>query len=183
VKCQSETATWLVFFLLPDWIAAHPVDEVVQATYLTLAPGAVRLELDLTPGALVSQAILQALDTNADQHITDAEAKAYAERVLKQSTFTLDGMATAWRLEKVNVPLYQSLKLEGNMLKIYAVAARTDKAGTHTLSYDNRYQPAQSQCIANVFLQSGAGWHYQVISQKHSDDGRRLTVNYIDTQP
>lgn len=178
MRFPGGTAAWLPLVLLPTWVIAHPVDEVVQAAYLWLAPGAVRLELDLTPGTLVVDTVLQSLDTNADQHITDAEARAYAERVLKQSTITLDGMATAWRLEKVNVPPYQSLKLEGNMLKIYAVAGRADRAGAHTLSYGNRYQLTQSQCIANVFLHSGSGWRYQVTLQQHSNDGRQLTMQY-----
>ena len=41
---------------------AHPYDEVVQGAYLTLAPGQVRLELDLTPGPAVADALLKALD-------------------------------------------------------------------------------------------------------------------------
>ena len=35
----------MLLALLPRWAEAHPVDEVVQGAYLTLAPGEVRLEL------------------------------------------------------------------------------------------------------------------------------------------
>ncbi|MGH7735207.1 MAG: hypothetical protein ACREOE_16345, partial [Gemmatimonadales bacterium] len=70
------------------------------------------------------------------------------------------------------------LKLQSDTLKIYAVAKRPDRVGGHSLGYDNRYQPAKSQCIANIFLQPGGGWRYQVGGQKHSDDGRILAVAY-----
>jgi hypothetical protein len=157
---------------------AHPYDEVVQGAYLTLAPGQVRLELDLTPGPAVSGALLKALDRNGDQKVSEQEARAYAQQVLDQSTLMLDGAAARWRVERVETPDYQSLKLQSDTLKIYAVADRADLPGSHTLSYANRYQPAKSQCIANIFLQPGGGWRYTVAGQKHSEDGRGLTVSF-----
>jgi hypothetical protein len=123
------------------------------------------------------------LDTNTDQQIADADARAYAEDVAKQSTLVLDGVATSWTSERVSVPPYQTLKLESGSLKIYAVAKRADRAGAHTLSYQNGYTPAKSQCIANIFLQPGSGWRYEVTGQDRSDDGRLLTVRYVGAHP
>jgi hypothetical protein len=177
------SAAALALLLAPGRADAHPVDEVVQGAYLTLAPGELRLELDLTPGTEVADAVLRALDANGDRRITDAEARTYAERVLKQSTVTLDGAPAAWRLDRVNAPSYESLKFATDTFKVYAVAVRPDRPGAHSLAYDNRYQPAKSQCIANIFLQPGSGWRYQVTGQKHSDDGRRLSVSYTIARP
>lgn len=159
--------------------SAHPVDEVVQGAYLTLSSNEVRLELDLTLGTKVAATVLKSLDTNGDQQITEAEARAYAGLVLAQSTLKLDGTAATWTLDKVSVPPYQNLKLGSDTLKIYAVAKRPDLAGSHTLSYQNRYQPVKSQWIANIFLQPNTLWQYQVDGQQHSNDGRGLTVKYI----
>ncbi len=175
---RSGVAAAACLLLLPDWAAAHPVDEAVQSAYLTLARGEVRLELDLTPGTAVAAALLSSLDANTDQHVDDAEAQAYALRVLQQSSLSLDGVTTAWRLEKVSVPPYQGLKLQGDTLRIFAAAGRAERAGAHTLRYANHYEPAKSQCIANVFIQAGEGWRYRVERQQHSDDGRLLTVAF-----
>jgi hypothetical protein len=161
---------------------AHPYDEVVQGAYLTLAPGQVRLELDLTPGPAVAGALLKALDPDNDQRVTAPEARAYAQQVLNQSSLVLDGAPARWRVERVETPDYASLKLQSDTLKIYAVADRPDRPGPHTLGYDNRYQPAKSQCIANVFLQPGGGWRYAVTGQKHSPDGRSLTVAFTGSR-
>ena len=171
-------AAWLLPALIPGWAFAHPVDEVVQGAYLTLAPGQVRLELDLTPGTEVAFAVLKSLDANGDRRITEAEARAYGERVLKQSTLTLGGKPAAWRLERVDTPAYDELEQSTPTLKIYATAARPDRAGPQAFSYENRYQPAKSQWIANVFLQPAGGWRYRVAGQQHTDDGRGLTVSY-----
>jgi hypothetical protein len=169
----------LLAALIPGWAAAHPIDEVVQGAYLTLAPGEVRLELDLTPGAEVSPTVLAALDANGDRAISKAEARRFAQRVLDQTTLTLDGKAAPWRIAKVDAPPYQNLLQATDTLKIYAIARRPDRAGAHTLYFDNRYQPAKSQCIANIFLQPGRGWRFFVAGQQRSNDGRRLTVRYV----
>ncbi len=159
-------------------MAAHPVDEVAQGAYITLAPGEVRIELDITPGPAVAGALLRSLDTNADRRVTDEEARAYAERVLKQSTLTLDGVAVSWTMKRVRVPPYANLEQQGDTLKIYGLAKRADRAGVHSLTYQNRYAPAQGWCIANVFLAPDAHRRYEVSAQEHSDDGRLLTVRY-----
>ncbi len=174
----SRRLAWTLLALLPCLAEAHPVDEIVQGAYLTLAPGEVRLELDVTPGSKVAGTVLKSLDANADGRITDAEAVAYAGRVLAQSTLALDGATVPWTLDKVIAPPYQNLQTGNDILKIYAVAKRPDRTGAQTLSYQNRYQPAKSQCIANVFLQPALGWQYQVTGQQHSDDGRQLVVKY-----
>ena len=169
---------WLLPVLVPGMALAHPVDEVVQGAYLTLAKDEVRLELDLTPGTEVVDVVLKALDPNGDKTVSEAESRAYGERVLKQSSLFVGGKAAAWRLDRVNVPSYQALVEETATIKVYAMAQRPDRAGAQSLSYANAYQPAKSQWIANIFLQPGGGWKYKVTGQKHTEDGRGLTVNY-----
>ncbi len=168
----------VLFALSSSPAFAHPVDEVVQGAYLTLAPGGVSLELDVTPGEKVAGAVLGALDPNGDGKVTDTEAKGYARKVLAQSTLTLDGKATSWTLDRVEVPDVALLRVGGGILKIYATAKRMDKVGTRTLSYVNRYAPAKSQPTANVFLQPKGGWTFAVTKQTRSNDGRSLGVTY-----
>ena len=173
---------WLLAVVLCSGTAgAHPVDEVVQGAYLTLVPGEVRLELDITPGADVARAILDILDRNGDRSVSEAETRAYAQIVLEQSTLTLDGRHATWTLVNVSTPPYRNLEMGSSMIRIYAVAERADRPGGRALTYENRYQPAKSQWIANVFLQPGAGWRYQITAQQRSDDGRQLAVSYVAT--
>lgn len=168
----------VVLLALPCWVEAHPLDEVMQGAYLTLAPGEVRLELDLTPGTKVAGALLKALDANADRTVTDTEAQGYARRVLTQSTLTLDGVAVSWTLDGVYVPPYQALEVGSGTISIHAVAERPDSSGAHTLGYQNSYQPAASRPTANGFLKPCDVWPYRVDGQQRSDSGRQLTVAY-----
>ena len=168
--------------LLLGTAGAHPLDEVVQGAYLSLAPGKVLLELDLTPGPLVAGPLIKALDPNADGKVSAAEARVYARQVLEQSTLRVNGAAASWTLDQVEVPPVSALKV-GGVIKIYATAKRPDRTGAHTLTYQNRYQPVKSQWMANIFLLPGAGWQYGVTGQQHSNDGRGLTVTYTATRP
>jgi hypothetical protein len=156
---------------------AHPLDEVIQAAYLTLAPGEVQLDLEIQPGALVAGGIAREVDANRDRKISDAEARAYGERVLRASTLTVDGAPADLRLVRVVVPAYANL-IQGDILRVYAVTRRKDRAGAGTLAYFNRYAPVKSQHQANIFLSMGGGWTYAVASQAHGPDGRRLDVAY-----
>jgi len=163
--------------LLAAGAEAHPLDEVIQAAYLTLAPGEVQLDLEIEPGSLVAGRIARVIDANGDGRISPAEARAYAERVLAQSSLIIDGVAVPLRLDRIDAPVYGNL-VQGDILRIRAVAGRRTRAGPGKISYLNRYDPLKSQCQANVFLSMGSGWRFTVDSQGHSPDGRRLDVAY-----
>ena len=136
----------------------------------------------LTPGEKVAGTLLQSLDNNADGKVTSTEARSYALGVLGQSTLTLGGTKVQWTLDSVEVPPVADLRI-GSVLKIYASAKRKDQLGPQTLSYQNRYQPAKSQWMANIFLLPGAGWQYGVTGQQHSNDGTQLSVKYTVIRP
>jgi hypothetical protein len=157
---------------------AHPLDEVVQGAYLTLRPGEVRLELDLSVGPLVADEVLKVLDANGDRRISEAEAQGFGRRVLAVSQLTLDGKAVAWTLRSVTTPAYDNIRLGADTVKVFAVARRPESKGAHGLGFQNRYDPAKSQCAANIFLQPADGWRYRVEGQTHGADGRALNVRY-----
>lgn len=164
--------------LLPGAAPAHPVDEVIQGAYLTIAPGEVRLELDVTPGAEVAPLVLPLLDPDGDGVISDAEARAYAEGVLADSTLLIDGEPAAWTLIAVEVPGAGLLMDGAGAIRIKATAPRPDREGARTLAYETRHEPATSLWMANIFLRPGEGWTYAVTGQERDAGGRALTVTY-----
>lgn len=158
---------------------AHPVHEVVQNAYVTLTPGAVDLQLELTAGPEVAGKIIRALDTNRDRRISPAEARGYARRVLSLSTLRVDGQPLMLRLIAVEVPPYTALIGAHGTIRINARAARIDHAGTASLAFRNGYNPAESRCDANIFIKPGRSLRYRVAAQGRSKDGRALTVSFL----
>lgn len=143
----------LVFALMvmPGIVAGNPVDEVIAAVYLTLAPGKVLLDLHLAPGARVAQSVLSAIDVNGDQSIGQDEAQAYARTVLDQSSLTVDSEAAPWALVAVNGPDYELMSIDNDTFTLTAIAPRTDTAGAQELRYSTTFQPAKMLWIANFF--------------------------------
>lgn len=182
-SASPRRALYALLAVLPGAAPAHPIDEVVQGAYLTIAPGEVQLELDLTPGVEVVSLILPALDPDGDGAVSATEARAYAEAVLADSSLALDGEPTAWTLVAVEVPDPALLAQGGGFVRIDAVAPRPDREGEGVLAYENRHEPAKSLWMANVFLRPGEGWTYAVTGQERDARGQALVVSYEATAP
>ena len=121
-----------VSVLAPAGVAgAHPVHEVVQNAYVTLAPGAVDVQLELTAGPEVAGTIIRALDANGDKRVSQAEARAYALRVLTSSKLQIDGRSLELRLINVDVPPYGALLGAHGTIRITARAARMPSRAIH----------------------------------------------------
>lgn len=156
---------------------AHPVDEVVQAAYLSIEPTQVRLELDVTPGPAVSATVLRDLDRDGDGRITPREARAFALALLRRLPLTSDGRRAPWRLDQIGVPAYAGLRDRADVLRLLAAADRRESAGEHVLTLADGYRPASGPVMINVFPRSGPVWTYRIVRQERSDDGRRYRVS------
>jgi hypothetical protein len=64
----------VILLALPAESAAHRLDEYLQAARVSLARDRVTLEVDLTPGAAVTPAIVALVDRDGDAVISPAEA-------------------------------------------------------------------------------------------------------------
>src|SRR4051812_2678254 len=76
-------AVLLGLLATPMAALAHPLDVYLQASYITVAPSQIVVELDLSPGVLVVPQVLPKLDTDGDQQISDAESQAYVDALLR----------------------------------------------------------------------------------------------------
>ena len=63
---------------------------------------AFRRRFALTPGVAVFPIVLASIDTNADGVISETEQRAYAERVLRDLSLTIDGDRLTPRLVSIN---------------------------------------------------------------------------------
>lgn len=81
----------LLALLAPQAASAHPLDVYLQATYITVAPTQIVVELDLSPGVLVAPQVLPQLDPDGDQRIADGEGRAYVETILRSVALQVDG--------------------------------------------------------------------------------------------
>src|ERR1041384_2448101 len=79
----------------------HRLDEYLQATMFSVEKDRVGAQVRLTPGVAVFPAVLAVIDADADGIISDAERRAYAERVLRDLSLTIDGERLRLRLVSI----------------------------------------------------------------------------------
>src|SRR6476619_5921795 len=101
---------------------AHPLDQYLQATYITVAPAQIVVELDLSPGVLVAPQVLPQLDTDGDQQITAAEGQAYADALLRNVVLQVDGTPLALAATPIEMPPYLTIQAGYGTIRIFTTA-------------------------------------------------------------
>ena len=73
-------AAWLP--TLGTEVSAHRLDEYLHAARLAIDSTGVRLELSLTPGIAVADAVIRDIDADRDAVLSPAERRTYSQRLL-----------------------------------------------------------------------------------------------------
>src|SRR4029450_9062115 len=92
MRIGSRISTIVILVMFPLTILAHRLDEYLQATRLDLAVDHIVLKMDLTPGVDVAPLIFALINTNRDGRISENEARAYVNQVLKEAILEVDGI-------------------------------------------------------------------------------------------
>jgi len=157
--------------------SAHRRDELLQAARLAIDPDRVQLTLDLTPGIAVAQSVLSAIDRDANGSISDAEARAYTEEVLRAIALDVDGTPLRIELADRAVPPIDAVLRGEGTVRIRAAAALPRLAeGRHRLRYHNGYGPDIGAYLANALVP--ASDRIVVAVQRRDVDQRDLVVEY-----
>ena len=138
--------------------SAHVVDEYVQASYITLGAEGVSIEIDLTPGVDVAARVLAIVDADGDGEISGAEGRAYAARVLRDISLTVDGRAVALSLTGGAFPAVSEMRRGEGVIRLrlggqgWPEDGDGARPGTHRLVYRNSHRPVPSSYLVNAYL-------------------------------
>lgn len=161
----------------PRAALAHPHDEYVQATYITVAPTQIEVELDLTPGLLSIPQVLPQLDTDGDQQISDAEGQVYVDAVLRNVALHMDGQPLSLAVTQIDMPPYLAIQAGYGTIRIFTIARLTDgMTGTHTIAYKNNYAPTGAAYQVNAFVDKGVA--ITLGKQNRDSIQQSMTVDY-----
>jgi hypothetical protein len=88
----------------------HRLDEYLQAALIAVAKEHVQAQIRLTPGVAVFPIVLASIDSNGDGVISEIEQRAYAERVLRDLSLSVDGNHLPLRLVSMEFPTVAPMK-------------------------------------------------------------------------
>jgi len=158
-------------------LSAHRRDELLQAARIALEPDRLELELDLTPGIEVADAIIADADLDRDAQVAPPEQWAYCRRVLEAIQLEVDGDALRLQPLSCTFPAVAAIRGGVGIIELKAAAAVPAlSAGAHQVVFRNTFQPDGSVYLANALVPATDG--VAVTAQHRDGDQRSLAIDY-----
>jgi hypothetical protein len=159
-------------------VSAHRRDEYLQAARLAIDPGSVQLELDLTPGIAVAEAIVANIDRNRDGALSLEEQRDYAGSVVRALTLEIDGTPVRVQLAATSFPDIAAMKQGEGIIRLQSTATLPHLSkGAHQLLFRNSHHPDSSVYLANALVP--ASNTVTVTAQRRDTSQTALTIEYV----
>jgi hypothetical protein len=159
-------------------VSAHRLDEYLHAARLAIDAAGVRLELSLTPGIAIADALVRDIDTNGDAVLSQAECRTYAQHVLSGLSLRIDDGAMPLQLAGSHFPAVATLR-GGDAAIVLRMDARPPHltAGAHRLSFRNGNATHGAVYLANALLPEDR--RIAITGMQHAMDQSGLTIAFV----
>jgi len=143
-----------IFALAMTHIAeAHRLDEYLQATRISIEPGRIVVEINLTPGAAVANDVIATIDRDGNGEISDTEGAGYASDVLHSVSLNVDGERHSLVLQNYEFPLSEKIRRGEGIIRLYAATtAGQVSSGPHQLRFANRHRSDIGVYLVNALV-------------------------------
>lgn len=159
-------------------LSAHRLDEYLQAARLAIDPDRVQLELDLTPGIALAEAVLTDIDRNRDGSLSGEEQRAYAGAVIDALELAIDGTRVSMQQVTTSFPEFEAVGRGEGTIRLRSMAMLPPLAnGIHHLSFRNRHHPDRSVYLANALVPERDS--VAITAQRRDGDQSALTIDYV----
>jgi hypothetical protein len=162
--------------LLGASASAHRLDEYLQATLLSIEKDRVQVSMRLTPGVAVSAFVLAGIDGNADGVISEAERRAYAERVLRDVSLRIDGHELSPQLISVEFPGVEEMKQGLGEIQIEFNADLPRGGRDRRLIFENHHQSRISAYLVNCLAPRDAD--IRIVAQNRNEQQSFYQLDY-----
>ena len=170
-----------VWALLPS-LAAHRLDEYLQATVAMIEPNGIRLRINLTPGVDVADRVLAKIDRNRDAIISEREAATYAESLRRDLVVRLDQSDAGLEVAAVSFPEVDERRTGRGTIRVeFSVTSTPLVVGSHTLTVENRHLPKASVYLFNAALPKSGS--VKIGRQKRSNDQHHGEIEFEVVSP
>jgi hypothetical protein len=164
--------------LLPGVSASgHRLDEYLQATIISVENERIQASMRLVPGVAVSDFVLKTIDANADGVISQTEQRAYAERVLRDVSLSIDGDILRPRLIWMEFPGIEELKEGLGEIRIEFSADLPRNGPNRRLTFENHHQRGIAAYLINCLAPSGGD--ITVLAQNRNEQQSFYQLDYV----
>ena len=158
--------------------SAHRLDEYLQAARIAIDPGAAHIELDLTPGTALAEAVIAGIDRNRDGSLSADEQRTYASLVLSALQVEVDGKPLRVEPGDFRFPDTEAMRRGEGTIRLQSAVTLPDLSiGAHQLSFRNRHHPDGSVYLANALVPGSD--RVAVTAQRRDGDQSELIIDFV----
>src|SRR5579872_497630 len=157
----------------------HRLDEYLQATLISVGKDRVQAEITLTQGVAVFPLVAADIDTDRDGGISDSEQRAYAGRVLRDLSLTIDGHPLTPRLRSMRFPDIAEMKEGLGAIRIEFQADLPVGGSRRRLVFENRHQSRLGAYLVNCLVPDDPG--IRIAAQNRNYTQSVYQVDYVQT--
>jgi hypothetical protein len=176
----------VVLLLVPAQSWAHPEDDFVQSSVIVLTASQILVDVNLTPGFEIGAEVVQLIDTNLDQIITEVEALTYAAEVATFLRLEVGGNVLSLELLSFEYPSYDSFVVGRHGITLHlSTPLPADEPGNYQLFYQNTYEPDgfTNSYLVNGFVQANSADVIDIIVQERDYYQHTLSLEYAILSP
>src|SRR6266540_3182098 len=174
-------AAGVILLLVGAPASAHRLDEYLQATTISVEKDRVQALIRLTPGVAVFRKVLVNIDTNADGVISEAEQRAYAARVLRDLSLTIDGHAVQLRLVSSKFAKIEQMREGRGDIELEFDADVPRGGPKRRLIFENHHQRRIAAYLVNCLVPRDPD--IQVTAQNRNYRQSFYQLDYVQAQP
>jgi hypothetical protein len=139
-KVRPGLAAGAILLLVGTTATAHRLDEYLQGTLISIEKNRLQVQITLTPGVAVFPFLLGDMDADADGVISETEQSAYASRVLRDLSLTMDGRPLTPQLISRQFPTIEEMKEGRGEIRIEFSAVLPSGGPSRKLIFENHHQ-------------------------------------------
>jgi hypothetical protein len=166
-----------IILLLPVTSAAHRLDEYLEATLLSVEPDRIEASMRLVPGVAVSSAVIASIDTSRDGVLSEAEQQAYAQRVSRDLSLSVDGRPLVLHVVSATFPSLEDMKQGTGEIQLELAAELPRGAADRRLRFENHHQSAIAVYLVNCLVPHDK--NVRITAQSRSENQSVYQLDFV----
>jgi len=171
------TAAILVLAGTPAF--AHRLDEYLQGTILSIEKDRLQAQMTLTPGVAVFPLLIASIDTDSNGVISEKEQSAYAGRVLRDLSLSIDGDRLTPQLLSMRFPTVAEMKDGLGEIRLDFKAELPRGGRNRKLTLENHHQSGIAAYLVNCVVPRDPD--IQIARQNRNYSQSSYVLEYVQT--
>ena len=167
----------LLALVLPWRADAHRLDELLQATRISVDTAGIELELALSPGVDVAAPFIRSIDANRDGSLDGGEVRDFSREVARALSVSIDDRVVPLTLRAWHADSTDALRQGVGAIRLVARGSADASPGRHVLTFGNRFQLTGSVYLVNAL--TPADRRIRLSQPLRDPQQRTFTIDYV----